>query len=242
MPRLKDRNKQTPGGHKFYDPILKYKARPWASVDDIAAGLVQARLANPSLTQHYGWSTDLNTVTNEVDQAIARHCQQMGWNQYVTADTPGGGQASPSNFQQRKPLNQRFLGRVRNVAAGKAIIVDFIKSKEQAVPMAYAQDRANICCDKGNGKKCEFNEMPNSWLDIFTTSVSDGIRNSLEMLRGWKLPIPNEGKLGCCMACHCPLPLKVYFPISHIKAKMPKETFEMLPEWCWIKKEMGNGQ
>lgn len=236
MPRLKDRNKQTPGGHKFYDAILKYRARPWASVDEIAAGLIAARRANPALTQQHGWSTDETTVRNEVDEAIALHCQQMGWTNFI-ADTPIGG--PPVNFQQpQKLLNQRFLGRVRNAAVGKEIIVDFIKSKEEAVPIAHAQARADVCCKGMNGKRCEFNEMPSSWLDIFTTSVSEGIRVSLEKLRGWKLPIPNEGQLGCCMACNCPLPLKVYFPIDYIKAKMPKDVEESLPDYCWIRKEL----
>src|SRR5690349_15273690 len=102
MPRLKDRNRQTPGGHKFYDPVLKYRSRPWASIDDIARGLVQARLGNPALTQQHGWSTDFNTVALEVEQTIARHCEQMGWREYIQADVPGGDQASPSNFPRQQ--------------------------------------------------------------------------------------------------------------------------------------------
>jgi len=230
MPRLKDRNKQTPGGHKFYDAILKYRARPWASVEEIAAGLVAARKANPALTQQHGWSTDEVTVRNEVDESIALHCQQMGWHNFI-ADTPIGG--APINFQQpQKLLNQRFLGRVRNVAVGKSIIVDFIKSKEEAVPISHAQARADICVT------CEFNEKPSSWLDIFTTTVSEGIRQGLERLRGWNLPVPNDDKLGYCTRCTCPLALKVYFPITFIKSKMPKDVEESLPDYCWIKKEL----
>ncbi len=168
MPRLKDRNKQTPGGHKFYDPILKYRSQPWASVDQIAAGLIQARLGNPALTQQHGWSTDATTVQNEVDEAIARQCQQMGWNSYIVAE--GGGGQPPSNFPQQRPQSQRFLQKLRSVVAGSPVIVDFVKSKEEAVPVKVATERAQVCLS------CPYNLKTKSLLDIFTTTASEAIR------------------------------------------------------------------
>jgi len=229
MPRLKDRNKQTPGGHKFYDAILKYRARPWASVEEIAAGLIAARKANPALTQQHGWSTDENAVRNEVDEAIALHCQQMGWNNFI-ADTPIGG--APPNFQQpRKPLNQRFLGRVKSVVAASPVMVEFIASKEEAVPIKLATERSEICV------ACPFNEKPKSLLDLFTTSASEAIRKSLETLRGWNLDVPDSDKLGVCNRCLCPLKMKIFMPINRIRAKLSEDVREQLPDYCWIIKE-----
>jgi len=226
MPRLKDRNKQTPGGHKFYDPILKYRARPWASIDEIASGLIQARLANPALTQQHGWSTDEVTVRNEVDEAIALHCVQMGWRHFV-ADTPQGG--APPNFPRpQRPLNQRLLGRVKNVVAATPVIVEFIASKEEAVPIKVATERSEICFS------CPFNEKPKSLLDLFTTSASEAIRKSLETLRGWNLGVPNSDQLGVCSRCLCPLRMKIFMPINRIRAKLSEDVREQLPDYCWI--------
>jgi len=230
MPRLKDRNKQTPGGHKFYDPILKYRARPWASVEEIAAGLKQARLANPALTQQHGWSTDEITIRDEVDEAIALHCQQMGWKNFL-AD---GGQpvAVPFNQPQR-PQNQRFLGRLKSVvASGSPVIIDFVKSKEEAVPIKIATQRAEVCL------ACPYNQKTKSLLDIFTTSASEAIRKGLEQLRGWNLDVPNSDGLSICSICSCPLKLKIFLPITRIRSKMSDEVREQLPEWCWIKREL----
>jgi len=228
MPRLKDRNKQTPGGHQFYDPVLKYRPRPWASLDEIAQGLLQARLGNPGLTQQNAWSTDINVVTNEVDAAIAKHCQQMGWRDFYTDDAgPGGDQAQPSNFQ--RPQNLRLLQKLKNVAANNPI-VDFIKSKDEAVSPEIASVRAKICLS------CPHNQQVKSLLDIFTTTASEAIRKSLEKLRGWNLDVPESEQLGVCGICSCPLKLKVFFPLERIKSKMSNEVREQLPEWCWITK------
>ncbi len=225
MPRLKDRNKQTPGGHKFYDPILKYRSQPWASVDQIAAGLIQAREGNPAMTQQHGWSTDFATVCNEVDEAIARQCQQMGWNSYIVAE--GGGGQPPSNFQ--RPQSQRFLGKLRSVVgSGSPVIIDFIKSKEEAVPIKVATERAQVCL------QCPYNLKAKSLLDIFTTSASEAIRKGLEQLRGWNLSVPNSEGLSVCEICQCPLKLKVFIPLEQIKSKMSDEVRYDLPEWCWI--------
>ena len=231
MPRLKDRNKQTPGGHQFYDPVLKYRPRPWASLDEIAQGLLQARLGNPGLTQQNAWSTDINVVTNEVDAAIAKHCQQMGWTDYVMADVPGGDQAQPSNFQQR-PQNLRLLQKLKNVAEAPSVIVDFIKSKDEAVDKTLSTLRAKTCVE------CDYNEKSKSLLDIFTVSASEAIRKTLEVARGWNLKTEHDENLGVCDACHCPLKFKVHMPILHIRNKMPAEIHERLPEWCWIRKEI----
>lgn len=231
MPRLKDRNKQTPGGHQFYDPVLKYRARPWASVDEIAAGLIQARLGNPALTQQNGWSTDETNVRNEVDAAIARHCQQMNWTQYIVADAPGGVAASIP-FPHR-PQNQRFLGKLRNaVASGSPVIIDFIKSKEEAVPISLSNTRAGICAG------CEFNDRNKSLLDMFTTSTSEAIRKTLELARGWNLKTDHDDRLGVCTRCYCPLKFKVHIPMEHISPKVTDEIWERLPNWCWIRREI----
>jgi len=226
MPRLKDRNKQTPGGHKFYDAILKYRARPWASVEEIAAGLIAARKANPALTQQHGWSTDDVTVRNEVDEAIALHCQQMGWHGYL-AD---GGQPAPVPFRQTHQ-SQRLLGRLKNVAASSPVIIDFVKSKEEAVPIKLATQRAEICL------ACPHNQKTKSLLDVFTTSASEAIRKGLEQLMGWNLEVPNGEELSVCAVCQCPLKLKIFLPLARIRLKMSDEVREQLPEWCWILSE-----
>lgn len=230
MPRLKDRNRQTPGGHKFYDPVLKYRARQWASVDEIAAGLVRARQGNPALTQQHGWSTEIGAVTNEVDETIAKHCKQMGWTDFYVEDQP----SPPPNFQRPSlpPQRLRLGQKLRNVAAqGTPVLVDFIKSKEEAVPIKTAFRRAEIC------SSCPFNQKTKSLLDIFTVTASEAIRKSLEVARGWNLQLPNEYQLGVCERCSCPLPLKCWIPIERIREKISEEVRESLPDFCWIIKE-----
>ncbi len=169
-------------------------------------------------------------MRNEVDETIARHCIQMGWRSFIVDDAPGG-DANSTPFL--RPQSQRFLGRLRSVAAASEMFIDFGLSKEQAVPIKKATERAEVCIT------CPFNEKPKSWLDHFTTTASEGIRRSFEKVKGWKLPIPHEDKLGMCMVCFCPLGLKVYFPIDRIEAQLSVEIRAQLPDYCWIRKELG---
>src|SRR5579863_9908032 len=83
MSRLRNRNRQIPGGLKFYDPVLKWTSPPWASFDVIRQGLRAARLANPGLTDANRLATDLATIGEEIDFYNAALCQQMGWNEFI---------------------------------------------------------------------------------------------------------------------------------------------------------------
>lgn len=226
MPRLKDRNRQTPGGHKFYDPVLKYRARPWASIDEIAMGLMRARQGNPALTQQHGWSTDIGVVTNEVDETIARHCKQMGWHDYIVEDPPPGG---VPNFQTPAtgPQRLRLAGKLRNVVAGLELNVEWLGSGEAAVPIQHAEKRATICANcPENGK--------GGLLDYFTVPAAAAINKALEKRLKMKLSTSRDDELKTCKVCLCPLKLKVFSPIDLILKKMPEQVMFALPGHCWI--------
>lgn len=91
MPRLRDRQRQIPGGFKFSLEPLAYVAPAYASFDVILDGAMQVIQANPEKAAKYHWPLTRHQLADWVDEHNARLCASYGWRDYVMeADEPRG--------------------------------------------------------------------------------------------------------------------------------------------------------
>ena len=239
--RLTNRQKQIPNGYQFYDPVLKWRPLKWCSFDVICSGLRSARLANPGVTRANNLPTDPEAIANEVEAYNVAICQQMGYLDYIT-DAPGGAPQAvpfpPPGFPRdhRTPPVRRSatLQSARNVVAGSEVLVEWVASGAEAVPQEQANHRAETCA------RCPLN-VAGDWTAIFTVPVSNAIRAALSAKGVMKLATPFDDRLGVCMACDCPMALKVWVPFEKFFGKMSQATKDALNRenpTCWILEEM----
>jgi len=215
--RLRDRQRQIPGGMFFYQPQTKWKSQP-GSFSNIVQQIISHRQANPWLNL----PTDIPTVENEFDLFCGHVCATMNWTDYyVSAD--GG---PPPPLPPPPPVS-----RVSQLAAGaKAILVDWLAAGAEAVPKEKAEERAKICVACPQNQKGDL-------LDFFTTQATEAIRKALNSRLEMKLETSQDEALGVCKACSCPLHLKVNMPIERIRNKLKPEIIARLDPGCWIPKE-----
>lgn len=224
MPRLINRNKQVPGGMKFYDANLRWTSPAWASFQTICDGLRTARLANPGITAAKGLATDPNAIANEVDSFIAANCAALGQNDFIQGG-PGG--AAPVPFTPAPRPRPSPFQQAKNLAAGSKTIVEWIASKEAAVPAELSSKRAATCA------QCPLNLPPN-WAEHFTVSAANAIKSELERKRGWNLTTPFDDVLGICGGCSCVNSLSVHCDLNIKLKNMPKEAHDALHSSCWV--------
>jgi hypothetical protein len=220
MPQLKDKNRQIPGGLICPIPALGFNPPKYASFTRICDLVEAAFKGNPSIVQKHGWSTDRKWIEDYVEDINAKHCEALGWSDYITT---GGGQSSVP-FQNRS----NPFGQLPGVAAGAKILVEWIASGEEAVPIDVSESRAAICAD------CPKNEK-GDWTRFFTVPVSNEIKKQLEKRRGWNLKTSHDEKLNICGVCLCPIKLKVHVPLDRILKNLDPEVRANLHPKCWIK-------
>lgn len=208
---------------KFYDPVLKWTSPSWASFSVICDGLRSARMANPGLTASKGLATDPNAIADEVDNFIAAHCQQMGWNDFITGS---GGSSAPFPVAQHQP-RPSLAQQGRNVAVGVETTLEWIASGAEAVPQEQSTSRAEVCT------KCPLNTK-GGWLSLFTVPAQKAIQAALNRKTEFKLTTPFDDQLGCCEACSCPMQLKVHVPFEKFFPKMTQPAKDGLDPNCWI--------
>src|SRR5271170_6311149 len=242
MLRLKDRNKSVPNGFQMYDAALKWRNRPGSSFQGICEGLRIARLGNPGITKAKNLATDMKQIEAEVDLYNATVCKSMGWNDYILEGDGG----SPSPFPQawnRPPVTSRQRAQQRsslgaklaNVVGASPVLIDWLTSREDAVPQEQANSRAETCatCPK-NSKE--------GWMHFFTEPVANAIRAEKGRKLSMKLETPKDDELGVCDACDCEMSLKVWMKLEAFLAKMSQQAKDDLNKEnprCWILKEAG---
>lgn len=223
---LKSRNVQIPNGFTFLQPETGWRPLRFSSFDSVVDQVIDHRKANPHLVQKNGWSIDRGVVVNEVDNYNTKVCIQMGWLDFVE-----GGGPMPVPFRQPdQPRPPSLAGSLANVVVGSGAIVEFIASRQEAVPDAVANQRAATCA------ACILNTKGN-WLSRFTVPVANAIRVRLQDRRAMNLSTPQDAELGVCEACECPLPLMIHFPIeTKLKHLTPRARASLDPN-CWVLSE-----
>src|SRR6185436_1921416 len=110
MQRLKSRSHQIPNGMYFRQPQINWDSRKVLSLhpsfDTLVRAVIAARKANVHYAEKFKWSTDYDTVANEVELFQVKICQSMGWQSYLTE---GGGGAPPPLASRRSPQEEGLL-------------------------------------------------------------------------------------------------------------------------------------
>ena len=221
MATLKNPQMQIPGGYTFLEPATKWQPPPFSSLDSITSQLIAHRKGRPDLIQKYGWHLDPAVVLQEVMNYNIALCQSRGWTDYLV----GEADARPFHPAPRRNILQK----VQAVAGGAETLIDWIKSGDEAVPVALANKRSEICV------KCPMNK-PGGFEAFFTVPIANAIHAAMQKRLDLKLTTENDDKLHVCEACLCPLPLKIWMPLERILAKMKPSVQAALHSDCWILK------
>lgn len=229
MARLKNRQRQIPFGLKFYQPETRFNANNAHSFNALVDQVVAMRKANPALVVKHGWSTDWNTVADEVDAFNAAICERMGWTDFITQ--PGAGVAPTPKLKALSPLAEKQLsavaGKAKKVWQGVKTINDWIESGESGVAIELAQHRADICV------VCPLNGK-GGLEEWFVKPAAAAIKLQFDKLSQRKLSTTVDDRLNVCTACLCPLKLKVHAPLEFISPHMGDDTRRSLDPKCWI--------
>lgn len=236
MLRLKDRNRQIPGGMSFYLPEVKWKAPGnFPSFDTIANALLRVIQANPALAKKHGWPTHIAAVENWVDLYNATVCAHMGWTDYIF--TEGAEAVSiPKSSPPHQTLSLSGLAaagaKAMELVRGAKTLSEWVESNEAPVTSDLSTHRAIIC------SQCPKNAK-GDWTQWFASPAAELIKRLVEKAQSRKLTTPRDDQLQCCTICYCPLTLKVHVGIEWIKKRMkPDEAAKLkaVPN-CWIASE-----
>lgn len=230
MLKLIDRNRQIPGGLKFYLPHTKWSPRPWASLHEIAQSLYSHLQGNPQVLAQLNWPLDIRFLEDRIDEFNANICQQMGWGDYIQTAQGGAVPSNPFPLNPPPPPRSQFRKQIDAAVAGPKSMVEWLESGAQAVPNEQAAARALVCLDCPSHEKGD-------WTRFFTTAASEAIRTELNKRNDWKLSTPSDPDLEICGVCLCPMRLKVHMPIEIIRKRLTDQIKSELHEKCWIRNE-----
>lgn len=219
MARLKDRNRFPPNGFRFYQPETRWEGPRHTSFSVLVNAIIAHRKGNLALAQKHGWNTVYDAVADELDAYNTKLCQQMGWNDFITE---GGGQAA-----EAAPFPRPLPNRLKSVAAGGSVLVEWIKDGHEAVDRETSNKRASICAVCPRNGKGDFTR----W---FTVPVSEAIRAEINRKEQMRLSTQFDEQIEVCEACLCPLKLKVHMPIGRIRNNLSPESHNDLHPSCWI--------
>jgi hypothetical protein len=228
--RLKSRTQCPPNGFLYTQRETGWKSEvavPSSQWDfDLLCKSLQAhRMSNVPLAIKFKWHTDLNTIKEEVDQVNAIRVLTMpGAQSYVIA----GGNAPPKTPAPSTtgPVSA-VAGRVRKLISGAGTLLDWLGSRGQPVSPTLAAQRADICI------KCPKNDK-SELTAIFTEPASALIRKQIAQRDDLNLTLPQDGQLGVCSACLCPMKLKVFVDLPFILAHTSDAVRTELDPGCWI--------
>lgn len=233
--KLKSRDRYIPNGFKFVQPQTGWQATRNASFASIVNSLIAHRKGRPDLIAKHGWSTDYETVANEVEQFNVNVCVRHGWMDYLDGADVGGGLPPKSRAPsaQEKEQVSAAAGRAKKIWSGVRTLNDWIDSNSPPVPQEQANLRAETCAACPMNTKGDFT----SW---FTQPAAGAIKRQIQRLQERKLSTPNDDKINVCSVCLCPLKLKVHTPMEFVKAHMSEEVLADLLKapGCWIVKEL----
>lgn len=218
MVHLKSRTQSPPNGFIYIQKETGWRGDTWDFMQ-LCSMVQQHRKQNPRLKLN----TDLNAIIEEVDVANAMRVAGMpGTESYLLMDS-----ASPKSFPPH------LVQAASRLAAGVKSLAEWLGSGGKPVSNTVAETRAWVCV---NCPKNQTRDLT-TW---FTRPASELIRRWIAMRKDLSLTTSHDESLGVCVACACPLKLKVHTPISHILSQIPAESkADLVPE-CWILAEEKN--
>lgn len=230
MPTLKNRQRQIPNGIFFYIAASRWRSQP-GSFDSVVQQLQNHLSGNPLVAKKYGWSTDKAFLERLVDSFNATVCQKMGWTDYYYTDG-GGPPPKPA------PPSNPDWSVARAAAAGVNTLRDWLGAGMKPVPQEQATARALICTTCPKNDKNSAATYVGEWTKYFTKPASEFITREFEQRAKIGAATMYDEQLEVCMACLCPLKLKIFCPIQHIKDRMPDAVKAELDPKCWVLAEL----
>lgn len=236
MIRLKNRQMQIPFGFKYYLPQTKWKAHE-GTFDSIVTQLQQHLAGNPLVASQIKVDPkNVEQVRVLVDFYNAKLCEANKWTDYYLNDT---GQTPPKGVPPSATPALRSPGWSAQgaVAAGANTLRDWFGAGGKPVAVELARSRAERCaqCPKNDVNSGE--GYAGDWTRYFTKPAADFLKKQFEKRAEMKLATEFDDKIDVCQACLCPLKLKVWCPMEHIKARMPEAVKAELDTECWVLKE-----
>ncbi len=235
MPDLKNPNLQIPGGgFDFRQPEISWSARKvlglHPSLAAVTQALIRARKAHPDRVKKHNWSTDYNSVFQEVKQFNVKVCMAAGWTNYLTESGGGGGPfPHPQSLLNPKQLGAA-VSEIKKLWSGLKSTNEWLDTNAPAVASELSEKRAVTCV------ACPMNGA-GDFTKWFTAPASASIKRQLEKVQERKLSTTQDDKLNICEACLCPLKLIVHIPIEIKIAHMTPEAKASLHPSCWVLSE-----
>lgn len=206
---------------------LKFQSRPYSSFDTIVQDLMRQVRSNILISRKYNYPTDRHKIEDWVDSYQADLCEKAGWLDYIDVggDYPTGGTAPP------KWIPAASLAKYgAKLVAGAASLLSWLGEGMTPVPSEKAQSRSVVCASCPKNRRAGLQ-------DVFVRSTSEMIRRQIEFAHDVGLKTSNDGAIGICDACACPLRLMVHVPIQNKLSHLDKETYDSLDEKCWVRAE-----
>lgn len=236
MPTLKSRTAHPPGGFQVVIPELGQRKATVGSFEFCKAYVMSAVRGNRFLADKHGWRSDAEWAANYVEaQNVARLAANPKFHHFLTMEAelaPPAPRDIPDGDEDgsKKNLVASVVGGSRRLAAGVRVLLDWLGSGGKPVEATKAEARAVICadCPKNSG---------GDWKAFFTKPIAEKIRQQMAMKHEMHLVTPSDDKLTVCVACDCPLALKVHVPLEHILKHTDADTRQRLDARCWILKE-----
>ena len=146
----------------------------------------------------------------------------------------------PLDEEAKKKLNTRVQSLRRKVAGvvsavnaaakmadGAATVIEWLGGHDP-VSKGVAEHRASICLDCKSHKEGD-------WQTTVLARLGGKLRDIKAYKDGHSLNLSSDSKLGTCTACDCPAALKVWMDKRFILENTDIETYNSLPNNCWIK-------
>ncbi len=229
MAKMKSLTEHPPYSFRFLQPETGQSQEFVGSFTHCVDQTMMLRQANAFLAERHGWRTDRAGVEYDVEQYNVARMRAGGWLNFIIEDD--GNPPAPTYVMPEKKKGRwaSVAAGSGRIAAGVAILVEWLGSGAKPVEQALADGRAAICagCPKNDG---------GDFTSYFTKPVADTIRTQLEIRGELQLKTPHDDKLTVCSACSCPLKLKVWAPLDHILAHTPEAVRKDLAPQCWILK------
>lgn len=223
-----------PGGWQFYQPETDWHAPgPLENTFDRQVdNIVAMRKANPAKnlpTDKAVAAADLEAYT---EVRLAKTYSRNGMQKFMVQSAPTPQElkkkvSSGTPFARNEP---RGVAGVAGAGNRTAALEEWLGAGGTPIDRELANHRASIC------ENCPANQKA-GWRDLITVGAAHALRLYLEIKNSMNLRLDLEDELGVCRACTCPLVLKPWAPIDHIKDNTDEETMEKHRKAnaeCWV--------
>lgn len=235
---MKSRTRWPPGGWQILHADAGQKAPFSGGFREAVDWELAFRKKNPALVARHNWPLSSGAIENWVDEQNAARCLAEGHLSFVDA---GVNDAVPSEWAQKKSPLAAATFAARSSLSGAALIASWLGSGRAPVDGELAGSRALVCsaCPSNSNNS----DAPRPWISYLTQPVAERVRGLLAIKHDMDLRTPHDEKLGVCLACVCPLRLKVWAALDEITGRMGEEVRARLFKGngtlppCWVLSE-----